>query len=325
MKALTDVDKTRVQNWGETLEATITLRYATTGHDQDDALRAFVEQLAAWAPPLRPKRDPDARVGLPTIFVGSRVAYQALPSDRELEPFLSALGDPLLFGDRLSMDVRRRLAELQAPALLKVYITPSCPFCPVTVSLLLGVAAASDHVRLTVIDGVRFPEAAEADRIGSAPTVILDDQFRWTGSVDPGELVALMLDRDPAELGTEALRGLIEAGDADDVARMMIDRGLLFPAFFDLLVHPRWSVRLGTMVVFETLVEQDPELAHGVVEPLVARFSDADASVRGDLLHVLGEAGNPAALPFLESVAADTDDGEVREAAQEAIEKLTDA
>ena len=224
--------------------------------------------------------------------------------------------------DRIAADVRQQLTQLNTPALVNVYVTSHCPFCPLTVSLLLGLAACSQHVRVTVIDGERFPDAAEKDRVSAAPTVILDDQFRWTGSVNAGELVTMMLDRDPANLGAEALRSMIEDGNADGLARMMIMRKTIFSAFIDLLAHPRWSVRLGAMVTFETLVQESPDLADAIVEPLMAVYADADSMVRGDLLHVMGESGNSSALPFLASVAAGADDHEVRSAAEEAIEKL---
>jgi hypothetical protein len=177
-------------------------------------------------------------------------------------------------------------------------------------------------VRVTVIDGELFPDTAQKDGIQSAPTVILDDQFRWTGSVDAGELVTLMLGRDPADLGVDALRGMIEAGNAEGVARMMAERGSIFPAFIDLLIHPRWSVRLGAMVTYETLAENDPDLAGGVVDPLVAVFTEVDDMVKGDLLHVLGESGNKAALTLLTTVSTGDYDDDVRSAAEEAIDKL---
>jgi hypothetical protein len=47
-----------------------------------------------------------------------------------------------------------------------------------------------------------------------------------------------------------------------------------------------------------------------------------DDGVKGDLIHVLGESGNRAALPFLETVAGGDYDDEVQVAAEEAIEKL---
>jgi HEAT repeat protein len=96
----------------------------------------------------------------------------------------------------------------------------------------------------------------------------------------------------------------------------------IFDSFIELLIHPRWSVRLGAMVSFESLVEIDSQLAEGVVKPLVAIFADVDDMVKGDLLHVIGESKNQAALPFLATVAAGDYDEEVRSAADEAMEKL---
>ena len=320
--AISDSDKERIQRWGRGLDDDVTLRYATASHAMDQRFKSFVDQVADLVPRVGAKKDGDVMVSLPTLFIGNQVGYRALPLDRELEPFLAVLGDGGAFADRIDPDTRQRLRQLRAPALVKVYITPHCPFCPTTVSVLLGLAACSDQVRVTVIDGELFPDAAQQDRVSAAPTVILDDRFRWTGSVDAGELITLMLDRDPADLGADALRGMIEAGNAEGVARMMAERGMIFPAFIELLIHPRWSVRLGAMVSFETLAECDPGLAGEVVDPLVALFADADDGVKGDLIHVLGESGNRAALPFLATVAGGEYDDEVRSAADEAIEKL---
>jgi hypothetical protein len=322
MESMNDREKSLIRQWGRGLDSEITLRYTTSGHSMDESFKAFAHQMAELAPGIRLKKDGDAVVDRPTLFVGNHVAYQALPLDRELEPFLAVLGDGDALADRTAPNVQARLTGLKAPALVKVYITPHCPFCPATVSILLGLAACSDQVWVTVVDGELFPDAAQNDGIHSAPTVILDDRFRWTGSVDAGELVTLMLDRDPASLGAEALKGMIEDGNAEGVARMMAERGKIFPAFIELLNHPRWSVRLGAMVAFETLAEDHAVLAGEVLEPLVAVFADVDDMVKGDLLHVIGESGNEAALPFLRTVAAGDYDEEVRSAADEAIEKL---
>jgi len=323
MAEFTAVEKEQIRRWGEGLEGDLFLRYSNTGHAMDESVASFAHQMAELVDHLRPKKDGDATVRLPTLFPGGHIAYQALPVDRELAPFLAVVAaQGNAFKERIAADIRQRLVQLKIPALFKVYITPHCPFCPATVTTLLGLAAHSDYIRVTVIDGELFPEAAQQDRVSAAPTVILDDAFRWTGSVKPDELVSLMLDRDPANLGAEALRGMIEEGDAEGVATMMMARGQLFPAFIELLTHPRWSVRLGAMVTFETLAEENADLAGQVVGPVQAEFGDADDMVKGDLLHVLGESGNKTVLPFLEGVCNGAYDEEVRSAAQEAIEKL---
>ena len=319
---LNESERIQISRWGQGVAAKRILRLATVGHALDEQFKAFADSLADLAACVQVKKESDALVPLPSLLVGNRLIYQALPRDQELDPFLAVLAAGDAFAERIASDVRDRMAQLTLPALVKVYITSHCPYCPATVALVLGLAACSDHVRVTVIDGELFADAAEKDGVSAAPTVILDDQFRWTGSVDAAELVSLMLDRDPANLGADALRSMIEEGDAEGVAGMMIQRGQIFNAFVDLLVHPRWSVRLGAMVAFESLVEEDAQLAGEIVEPLTTRFGDADSMVKGDLLHVLGESGSQAALPFLTRVVAGDYDDEVMAAAQEAVAKL---
>ena len=51
-------------------------------------------------------------------------------------------------------------------------------------------------------------------------------------------------------------------------------------------------------------------------------FDENIYTLKGDLLHVMGESGSRAALPFIESVAAGDDDEEVRAAAREAMDQL---
>ena len=269
------VEERRIRDWAKGCGSDVVLSYATAGHTMDEAFVAFVEALCDLAPNVKAKRDGDVQVPRPTLFAGPRVAYQALPLDRELDPFLNFLGDPAGFAQSLAPAVRRQLEQLPMPAPIKIYITAHCPFCPSVVATLLGFAAASEQVRVTVIDGERFADAAQEDRILSAPTTILDDQFRWTGAPDAAELAAMMVDRDPAGLGGAALKSMIEEGQAEAVAQMMVRRGLLFPAFVALLADARWSVRLGAMVAFESLAETDATLAGSVADPLLATYAAA--------------------------------------------------
>lgn len=323
MREMMDTEQRILKDWAASLEADMVLRYAIAGHAADDAFVAFVNRMTGTDTRVKAKRDGDTPVDRPTLFAGPRVAYQAVPADRELECFLRVLKEPGAFADGIDVSVREALARLRMPAPVSVFITPGCPFCPTVVAALLGLAALNDNVWLTIIDGAKFPDAVEAHRITAAPTVILDDQLRWTGQVDVAEVVAMMLDRDPVRLSAGALKGMIEGGDADAVARMMIERQKIFPAFIDLLTHPRWSVRLGAMVAFETLVEAAPDLAGEVIEPLMAAYPDLDDTTRGDLLYILGVSGRREVLPFLTEIGATAEDPEVRNAAGEAIAALT--
>ena len=106
MEPMNDREKTLIRQWGRGIDGEITLRYTTNGHAMDESFKAFARQMVELAPGIRLKKDGDAVVDRPTLFVGSHVAYQALPLDRELEPFLTFLGDGDAFADRIIADVR---------------------------------------------------------------------------------------------------------------------------------------------------------------------------------------------------------------------------
>ena len=110
---------------------------------------------------------------------------------------------------------------------------------------------ANHNLKLSIIDGPAFPELAEADNVKSLPTLIVDKHFRWTAVVDTDELLQVISSRDPAELGTAALKGMIQEGNAYGLSEMMLTYGKIFPAFVELLIHPEFSVRLGAMAAIE--------------------------------------------------------------------------
>ena len=179
------------------------------------------------------------------------------------------------------------------------------------------------NLKLSIIDGPAFPELAEADNIKSLPTLILGNDFRWTALVDVDELVQIIGSRNPAELGVASLKGMIQDGNAYDLSKMMVSGKKIFPAFVELLVHPEFSVRLGAMAAIEDVAERAGSLAGQVVVPLMDLFDQLDDQIKGDILYVIGVCGDKRAVSFLESVATVTQNEELREAAEDALEAIT--
>jgi alkyl hydroperoxide reductase subunit AhpF len=189
---------------------------------KDPDMEAFAEDLNTLVPQVSWKASDEHPLFAPGFRIGENVFFQMVPSQKELSPFLRAL--VLLDGRPTSLSdaVRDALAENQLPAHIKLYVAPTCPHCPAVVRQMLDIAAESGRISLHVIDGARFPEKAEQDDVQSVPTLVLEDRFRWTGSVSSDELAGIIRQRDPSMLGISSLRGLIENGDAQSVAEMML-------------------------------------------------------------------------------------------------------
>jgi hypothetical protein len=206
-----------------------------------------------------------------------------------------------------------------------IYISPQCKFCPEAVRQLLPLLTLNSNIRLTVIDAMYFPELAEMENIQSVPTLILEDHFRWSGSFQINEIVDVMKNRDPSMLGPVSLEMMLKEGKAGALAAMMLEKVQIFPAFYEVLAHPKWPVRLGAMVVMEELVENNLDLATQILKPLWERFHKVDDRVKGDLLYLFGQLKRTEILPQLQAILNGDYDPEVLEAAQEALNKIKSA
>jgi HEAT repeat protein len=168
---------------------------------------------------------------------------------------------------------------------------------------------------------VHFSELSEKDNVQSVPTLILEDQFRWTGRFQLDEIVDLMLNRDPSVLEPASLEMMLKEGKADQLTKMMLNKAEIFPAFYELLIHAKWPVRLGAMVVMEEIIEKNPDLAAQTINPLWQQFDKVDNRVKGDLVYILGQMSPGETTPLLEGILNGEYEEEVKEAAKEALEK----
>jgi glutaredoxin len=240
----------------------------------------------------------------------------------ELQPFLEALAALESNSLKIAEPLKILLKKNKLPASLTIFITPQCTFCPQMVRRLITLPMTDENLQLTIIDGTLFPEMVQTLRIRAVPTILLGDQFRWTGSVPLEELIDTINTRDPVSLRPASLESIIKEGGAGRLAAMMLEAEKLFPAFYDVLTHDKWPIRLGAMVVIEEIVGKNPDLAAEALSPLWDRFHGASNQIQGDILHVFGEIGDPRSVSWLETVLSGNFDREVKEAAREALNKI---
>ncbi len=328
---MTPEDEKTITQWNDELEGEVTITLRLTDDDRASDIESFCRAVDRLAPRLKLMQEEGDSEDLPAIEVGDQaVVYHAVPSGTKLLPFLESIrrlsGAGSTGKDRPSPagdGVFDRLKALEVPAFLRLFVAPNCPFCPVVTRQVVSLAVNSHLVRVSVIDGTFFSEVAESEGIRSAPTLLLDGGFRWTGHLNPDEVVEAMTQRDPAELSADVLEGMLKAGNGSELIDMMLAREMIFPGLIDLLTRDKIFVRVGAMMVMEEIAHKRKQIAAQVTEPLWGRFFEADDAVQGDILHVLGEIGDETLLPRLERILAGDYDKEVKEAAREAIEKIT--
>ena len=319
---MTPQDEKTLTTYAERLTRPVDIRLFLSDDPRGQDLQAFCRRLGEMLPAVRTLEDTEETGSLPAIRIGERLRFRGVPSGNELEPFLEALC--LLDTDSPpeTAALPDELKALETPADLQIFVAPFCGFCPAVVRRLLPLPFAAESIYLTVVDAGMFPEIAEAHKIKSVPTLVLDELLRWTGMVDIGELARAAANRDPATLSSESLGRILQAeGGAYELADMMHRYGSVFPAFVSLLTDERFSIRLAAMVAVEELQSRDGNLALQVVSPMLDRYDHAPTAVKGDFLYLFGQLGATEALPLLQQAMEDPD-AEIREAAAEALETI---
>ncbi|WP_300460068.1 thioredoxin family protein [Desulfobacula sp.] len=319
--------KTVILNWDQTMETPIKIKRIDTDHTENNQFINFTDQIRDTTSHLIIESEKQEK-DLPGFLLKKNIFYSALPLEKELDPFLEFLsqinGSPSAAAESaLSDPLRQTLDRLDIPVRLTLYIALQCPHCPAVVRTVIPLALYCSNIHLHIIDGSLFPETAQKDAVMSAPCLILEDDFRWTGGVTADEIVKMITSRDPAHLSADTLKTVLEQGDADWITRQMIEKNQIFDAFITLLIHKTWSVRLGAMVVVEALAETDPELAARICPLLIHRFPGKDIPIQGDILYALGEAGDRETMEWIKRKRIQLNHEDLMDAAEEALETLT--
>ncbi|MDD9301591.1 MAG: hypothetical protein HUK40_04290 [Desulfobacter sp.] len=310
-------DKKTIQNW--TPPGNFNISILTADHPEQERFTRFAKAWTnlnsniTWIPN---KRESD----LPGFALKENITYSALPLERELAPFLSSLES--LGANVLSQEIRQMLDRIELPCELTLYIALQCPHCPAMVKTLIPMAAYCEKIGLHIIDGSLFRQKAETDKVMAAPCLILDKDFRWTEAVPETELISMILNRDPSRLGTSTLKNIIEAGDAEWITKEMIKTGKIFDGFTGLLLHKTWSVRLGAMVVVESLGEQAPDLGLKLAPILMERFEGRDIPIQGDILYALGEIGGLETKAWILQQITHLSHEDLKDAAMDAVDAI---
>jgi glutaredoxin len=319
---MTPEDRDVIETWGRDIKKLVRIGMASTHDPRTAQISAFCSSLNTLAPLVKIDKADPADDKTPFIRIHKQIKYKGVPQGRELIPFLNAINGRETESIQKEAPEAGIFEKIQLPALLKAYISNLCPFCPQAVSTLSLLGRSSEKIYLDVIDAEMFVDLARQDNIRSVPTVILDDQFRWTGSINIPEIIGMMISRDPATASALSIRNIIEAGNAADLAHMMAQSRKIYSNFIELLTHPKWPVRLGAMAAFEYLDEISPGLADEARFQLWERFASADDGVKGDIAYLLGGSRHPMIQSYLLSVVKGDYAEEVREAAQESLEPI---
>ena len=68
---------------------------------------------------------------------------------------------------------------------IKVFVTPTCPYCPKMVSTAFQFAIVSDKIEAEAWEAVEFPTESKAYEVMAVPKTIINETLNFEGMVTP--------------------------------------------------------------------------------------------------------------------------------------------
>ncbi len=116
--------------------------------------------------------------------------FYGIPSGHEFQTLLhgikkASLGRP----EELDSYNQTYLANLDQPVNIRVFVTPTCPYCPPAAIRAYDMAIASDKVVAEVIESMEFGELAMKFNVMGVPLNVINDKERIEGAAPPAMVI----------------------------------------------------------------------------------------------------------------------------------------
>lgn len=110
------------------------------------------------------------------------VRFYGIPSGYEFASLLHAIQAVAAGKPELSEETMQVLADLTTPVYIQVFVTPTCPYCPVSVVLAHEMAIASSLVRADMVEAMEFPHLATKYQVMGVPRTVINETVSIEGA-----------------------------------------------------------------------------------------------------------------------------------------------
>jgi len=89
----------------------------------------------------------------------------------------------------LSEETKKKLQAIEKPVHIQVFVTLTCPYCPIAAGLAHKFAIESDKVRADVIEVGEFPHLGQKYSVMGVPKIVINERMELVGAVPESQFV----------------------------------------------------------------------------------------------------------------------------------------
>lgn len=129
-------------------------------------------------------------------IVGSKdygIRYYGIPYGYEFNTFVDNIINVSKGTTNLSEETKTKLKTLDKPVHIQVFVTLTCPYCPIAAGLAHKFAVESDMVKSDVVEVGEFPHMAQKYSVMGVPKIVINERTEVVGAVPEAQFVAHIL------------------------------------------------------------------------------------------------------------------------------------
>lgn len=111
-----------------------------------------------------------------------RVRFLGIPAGLEFGTLVRSLIDVARGSTDLAAGTKQALGGLPKDVHIRVFVTPTCPFCPRVALIAHQMAVEGGRVTADVVEAGEFPELADRYHVHGVPKVVVNETIEFLGA-----------------------------------------------------------------------------------------------------------------------------------------------
>lgn len=118
------------------------------------------------------------------------VKFNGIPAGHEINSFIPALLEMSGVKQDVPADFAQRIAKIDKPVNIKVFVTLSCPHCPGAVQKAHVLAMLNKNIEGEMIEAQTFTDLSNKFNVSGVPKIVINDKYEMVGNQPIEEFLA---------------------------------------------------------------------------------------------------------------------------------------
>jgi len=110
------------------------------------------------------------------------IRFFGVPSGYEFTTLVDDIIDVSRRTSRLHPSVKEKVRAISDPVHIQVFVTPTCPYCPLAVRAAHQMALENPLITADMIEALEFPHLANKYQVMAVPKIVINDAVAFEGA-----------------------------------------------------------------------------------------------------------------------------------------------